>query len=363
MSAIRDERGVALLAVLGIIISLLPLAAAISMQTRLDGLMGRNFRGSTEAFYAAEAGLAHALSEIGPRADFEDLLYGPDQVGATSDDGSFPFRSQPPSSLRSGALGYQVSVGRGPANTLRIYSRGSGRHDATREVEVLIRPAATPFTPGAIYVEAAEVDVDLGGLGFTVSGIGEQQGAAQPSIVGLAVSSAALATRLHQTLTADTQVEGAGGSPSVAVAAGLDLDSYINSLRKRLDAVVLPTAPQAAAEPFGIETQPQLTVIDGNWSITARAEGFGILVVRGDLEVSGSLHFRGLLLVAGSVSTTASSDVQIDGALWVRRAAAELKLLGTGHVHYSPGALERTDSAIAGALLHLATVVGWREVA
>jgi hypothetical protein len=356
MSAIGSERGVALLAVLGVILALLPLAVAVGMQTQLDGLMGRNLRGGTAALYAAEAGLAHALSEIGPRVDFDAILHGPDGIVATTDDGRFPFRSAPLPPFARAPLGYDVSVARGPSDTIRVHSRGRAHHESVREVEALVAPSSAPFTPAAVYLEAADVAVDLGTHGFQLSGLA---GARHAPVVALAPSSSASAVRLSETLAA-AQVTGAGGAPSIAAAVELGLGAYADDLGSRLDAVILPG--EAAGAELGTEARPQLTVVDGSWVIDAHVDGFGILVVRGDLEVGGSLRYRGLVLARGAFSSTATGDVHIDGALWMHAAAgARLELRGSGSIRYDPAALERVDAAIDGALMHLPLVVGWRE--
>lgn len=359
MKRAASERGVALLAVLTIILALLPLAAAVAMQTQLDGLMQRNLRGGIEAFYAAEAGLAHALSEIGPRADLAELLDGPDRRRATADDGQFPFVSSPPAAFAQPAIGYEVWVANGPAEALRVYSRGRGHHDAVREVEALIRPANAPFTPAALYAEGDDVAIELGEA-LLVSGIPEGSSGTATAVAGLAVSSAAAAAQLRSLLAASPQVVGAGRSPSITDTTRLDLEAYTDVLRSRLDAVVV-TAPSGT--PLGTEAKPQLTIIDGAWRIDAAVDGFGILVVRGDVEIGGRLHYRGLVISGGKVTSTPASDLRIDGALWMRGdGGAQLTLHGTGYVRYDSAALARVDSMIAGALLHRAVVTGWREV-
>jgi hypothetical protein len=360
MKSSTEERGVALLAVQAMILALLPLAAAVAMQTQLDGLMERNFRSGTEAFYAAEAGLAHALSEIGPRADLAGILNGPDGRSSTPDDGQFPFLSPPPHAFMQPPLGYDVTVSPGPANTILVRSRGHGRHGAVREIEGLIRPANAPFTPAALYVQAADAVVELGEA-FLVSGIPEVQSPTEAALAGLSASPAALAAHLRELFAASSQVIGAGGPPSVAAGPRLDLESYVDQLRGRLDAAIVPM-PNTTNEPLGTEAMPQLTVIDGNWQVEAPVNGFGILVVRGDVEIESSLRFHGLVVATGRLTVAETSDLRVDGALWIQAPdAVRLRLLGTGYIRYDAAALQRTDSMIAGALFHQTVVAGWRE--
>ena len=148
--------------------------------------------------------------------------------------------------------------------------------------------------------------------------------------------------------------------PSVTDTSRLDLESYTDALRSRLDAVVVTTP---SGTPLGTEASPQLTIINGAWRIDAPVDGFGILVVRGDVEIGSSLHYRGLVVTGGKVTSTQTSDLRIDGALWMRGdGSAQLSPRGTGYVRYDPAALARIDSKIGGALLHRPVITGWREV-
>jgi hypothetical protein len=353
MRHLGNRRGIALLAVMGVILALLPVAAAIAVQTRLDGLMQRNARVGAEVFYTAEAGLAHAVSELRPLADFDEILRGPDGIDGTPDDGSFPFRTSIPPAFTQGSLVYEVTASRGPASTIRIRSHGRGHHETVRQAEALVRPADTPFTPAAIYVEAPDLDIDLGDRDFQLSGMVDSQ------VAGLALSSAEVAARLRQTITPAIQVTGAGGSPSVTAVAAIDLDSYARALRRRLDAAIHGDPNDAI---LGTQDHPRLTVVETDWTIGNAVEGFGILLIRGDLEIEGRLGYAGLVVVEGNLILKAPGDLRIDGSLWVSNSGAvRVHLLGAGHVRYSPVALERTDAAVARAILHRAVVVGWRE--
>lgn len=357
MSTRGDERGVALLAVLGLVLALLPVAAAICIQTHLDGLMQRNHRDSTQAFYAAEAGLAHALAEMQPSLSLRPFLNGPDGVEGTTDDGQLAFRQSPPAGLN-----YEVRASPEQANQIRLRSTGHGLDDAVREVEVMIAPDDTPFTPGALYIEAPDVDVDLGTRGFSLSGVpGGAESAASAPIAGMTVTSATVAAALRAALSA-APITGVGNAPSVGATSPLEIDSYVTAVGNRLEAVIHSTGP-AADTTAGTAASPQLTVIDSTWQITSQVEGFGVLVVRDDVEVTGSLRYGGVVVVAGDLRLAVGGELQVDGTLWVfRNGAAAIDLLGTGAVRYDPGNLRRAALALEGSLYHLPQVVGWREV-
>ncbi len=350
----RSEHGMALLAVLGLLLALLPVAAAVSVQAELDALMQRNCLGSTEALYGAEAGLAHAFAEIPPATSLRALLGVAD---ASVHEATFPFRSQPPLDTF-----YQVRVRVDQSNTVSLLSIGHGTHGALRELEMIVVPGTTPFTPAALYIEAPDIDLDLGARGFSVSGDASGGNTPEPSAVAaIAVTAEATAAALRNSPVA-AHIIGTGGGGSIVTSTSLDLDSYVTLLRNRLEAVVHTSAPPTGGG-LGTVSAPQLTVIDDAWQTTGDMEGFGILAVRGDMEINGALRYGGLIVVTGKLRVTDSSDLRIEGAMWLRNTGlAHIKLLGTGFIRYDSTNLKRTAAALEGALFHLPQVAGWREL-
>lgn len=344
--AIDGERGVALLATLVLVLALIPVAAAVTIQTQLDGLMQRNHLGSVEAFYAADAGLAHAHAEIPPMASLRSLLDGPDGIPGSTDDGLFPFRAMPPSELS-----YNVRIGPHGSNEVRLRSTGRGRHGAVRELELIVKPSDTPFTPAALYVEAPDLALDLRNPEFSISGELEDESRGRAGMAALAVTSAAAAAGARAV----------DGAPDVFTTAALNLDPYAHALRARVDAII--HSPESAPARLGTAAAPQLTIIDGNWRAAGDISAFGIVVVRGDMEIDGRVHCGGLVVVEGDLRLGDAGELRIEGAVWIHGSAtARIELRGAGFVRYEASNLARTAAALEGALLHSPEIVGWREV-
>ena len=351
----------ALLAVMGIILALLPLAAAVTIETRLDLLMQRNARSNAEAFYAAEAGLSHARAELRPSASLAGLLHGPDRTPGTADDGVFPFELAMPSDFTLTSSGYDVFAYAGPGGTVRLRSRGRGHNDALSEVEALLATNPAPFTPGALYVEASNADIDLGTRGYRVSGVAAHGGAGDV-IAGIAISSSNAAEALHSSIAPVDAIVGTGPPPSIVATSPLDIDSYADALEQRPDGVLV-SASEGGPLTLGTPASPQLTLISGAWTTTELVDGFGILLVRGDLEIRHHFEYRGLVIVDGNVELASSGDLQIEGALWsLNGLTSRLRLTGTGSLRYGPQVLATVDAAIPNALLHVPIIVAWREV-
>jgi hypothetical protein len=369
MTALRNQRGTALVAALGIAMILLPLGALVALQARTDLSIQLNLRNDIEAFYVAEAGLAHAVAEIPPGQSFDQLLVGPDRRMGTSDDGAFPFAAGPPAAFPSPPFHYTVQVLPGGSAMLRLVSRGSGANRSTKVVENLVARSPLPFTPAALYTETTHPIFTLG-RSYRLSGIDHQ--AVFPPVpqapptaplpaLSTADADAAAALRTELSGAAPEQVAGAGAVPSVGTVSALDLGTYANSVADAPSAAAHPAEPVDAAA-WGTRDAPQLSIVDGTLRVAGRLTGTGVLVVRGSLEVAGTIEFSGMVLVQGAILFDPSSSVTLVGTLWQAGNQDErLQLDGTGVVAYSSRALADLDRAFPGLLPHAAVITGWQE--
>jgi hypothetical protein len=369
MTALRNQRGTALVAALSIAMILLPLGALVALQSRTDLSIQRNLRSDIETFYVAEAGLAHALAEIPPGRSFEQILAGPDHVAGTSDDGTFPFIGGPPAAFPAPPFRYDVQVTAIGSNLLGLISTGSGVNGGTKVVETLIAQAPLPYTPSALYAETANTNPILGS-GFQLSGIDHQavfppalQTPPTALLPALCTPDPDAEPTLRAALsgTSPGQLSGAGGTPSVATASRLGLDAYVNAIASLPTAIAHPQGSIDGAT-WGTQDAPQVSIVTGDLRVTGRLAGTGVLVVRGTFEVSGTIEFSGLVLAQGAVLFASSSSVTVLGTLWQAASQDErLELDGSGVVAYSGSALSDLDRTFPGLLPHAVTVVGWQE--
>jgi hypothetical protein len=367
----RDQSGIALVAALAVVLVVLPVAAFVVLQAAIDLRVQHNLRAATEAFYIAEAGLEHAVADIMPAASLQPLLAGPDVTWGSSDDGSFPFVDGPPAHFPYAPKRYEVSVEDAGDGVIRIRSRGVGIGAAVAVVEARVALSPSVFTPGAVYTEAVATSVSVSPGRTRISGFdhraGEPPGAAsgaEVAVPGIALSDADEAEALRTRLTggAGAAVSGAGGTPSIAAAGGaFDVASYAAALRGDPDA---SRYAAALADPdwlLGTEVQPRASVVLGDFEVSGRLRGHGVLFVDGALRVRGTLSWFGLVIVAGDVEFAAGSRVTLSGALW-QSAAGALRLFGNSVVVYSSDRLQVADAAFPGKLPRIPRVVAWREV-
>lgn len=369
MTALRNQRGTALVAALGIAMILLPLGALVALQCRTDLSIQHNLRSDIEAFYVAEAGLAHAIADIPPGQSFDQLLAGPDHLKGTADDGAFPFVGGPPSAFPYPPFRYDVQVVPNGSNMLRIVSRASGANGSTKVVDALVTRSPLPFTPAALYAETTNTNVALGD-GFRLSGIDHQ--AIFPPVPDIAPAAPlpALSTsrvdaepllRAALSGAAPGQISGALAAPSVATVPPLGLGTYASSVANSPTATTY-TAASADGAQWGTRQAPQLSIVAGNLDVAGQLTGSGVLLVRGTLHVTGVVEFSGVVLVQGAVLFDPSSTVSVVGTLWQAASQDErLELRGNGIVAYSSSALSDLEHAFPALLPHAVLVAGWQE--
>jgi hypothetical protein len=365
-----SNRGTALMATLIIIMILLPLGAYVVLQCRTDLMIERNFGAEIEAFYAAEAGLEHALAEIDPGQAFDDVLAGPDRIAGTADDGSFPFREGPPGAFPFPPLGYDVRVTAAGHNVLSIVSRGTGRYGATKVVTALVVPLA--FTPAALYSQGDIRRLDLGGGQLLLSGLDYPSSDSPASPTGTAAPVPALASpnadaeqdlrrRLPEENLAGRLV-GSGDTPSIATSSAINVQTYADRFAAQPACVHLSALGDTAV--LGTPGTPQISLVEGDAVISEsdQLSGSGVLVVRGTLHVTGTLKFTGLIIALNGILLELSGKATITGALWQGPTMDDrLQLRSSGAIVYSSRALAAADAAFPGLLPHAAVVSGWEE--
>ena len=369
MIGAMGNRGTALIAALIIIMILFPLGAYVALQCRTDLLIERNFRAEVEAFYAAEAGLEHAIAEIDPGQSFDAVLAGPDRIPGTADDGAFPFRHGPPSDFASPQLSYDVRATPVHSNMLSLVSRGTGRYGATKVVAALVARSPIAFTPAALYVEGDIRHLDLGGGPLLLSGLDHRIDDPPASPMGTAAPIAALASpdaeaeqdlrrRLPEGLAG--RLPGAGGVPSIATSPTFNVQSYADRFAAQPSCVHLSALGETLT--LGPPGTPQISVVEGDARISGRLRGNGVLVVRGTLDVTGTLEFTGLVVALNGILFEPAGNITITGTLWQGPAMDDrLQLRGSGAIGYSSSALTAVDTAFPGILPHAAVVKGWEE--
>lgn len=363
------ERGSALTATLAATAVLLPLAALAALLARTNFYVQQNTRAQAEAFYTADAGAEHALAEMPPAATFGDLLNGPDRIHGTGDDGVFPFREATTGYFPAEPLRYQVRIEQVNNTLLRVTSTADGRRNAHAVIEVLVGRDPAPFVPGAIYAPGGVVlsvgsDTLVSGFDHATGDAPDHPTGGGSPLPALGIAEGDAGGPVHAQLVSSEpdRLVGKGDRPSVADVEPIALDELIEQLAATAGTIRLSGNSLVAGSQLGTPSAPQITVVLDPTEITGPVSGAGVLIAMGELRISGSLDFEGLVFIRSALNVSETGSVRVTGSLWVDGYSADVRLSGRGAVVYSRDAMVAVDRWLAGRLPHALIVQSWREV-
>lgn len=381
----EGERGGALVATLLVLVLMLTVGTAALLNSTFDLKSTTHYYTGTQAFYAAESGLLHALNAIN-RAGVSDFQR--DVVNQWS-----ALLTPNPQSLPGyDTYTYQVGLTADPARPATrgtIRAVGLAPSNARRVIRAIVEKAPTYKGRGAIYLAADAVNTQFSGNGFDVDGNDHDRfGALVPGGVveaGLATRSDAVRSSVVQSLNTQQKdnVRGLGFStvpltPSVIPTGGpsvSDLDNIIADILSNPNVVVDNSSNVNANTTFGTVEHPQITHLTAaSFKVTANgnASGAGILIVDGSITINGNFDFIGWILVRGetiindstSVSgeTTALGNANILGSLWTGDLV--VKVGGSAIINFCEFCLSLADQvpdASQGYIPKTMRIVSWEE--
>lgn len=343
----RSSNGHALVSVLMMLAAVTPLGAFAAMQARLDVLVQHHIHRAAAVFTVAETGLEHARAEIGLDPSFERLVHGADGRPESADDGEFPFIGPRALPVEAG-FDYRLRVAALSANTAEVIITASGPEQSMHELSlVIVRERARLAGAVTMTAERARLDLDPD---FRL--IGTDQSGRDPAIPALAALGDAITSELRSGVATASfgQFIGAGPAPSITAATTSPAEELASKL----------VAHRTHDVASGAEITSGIGVSAGSLDIDT-ATGDGVLVVAGNLRVSGEFTFSGLVIVLGDVLFEATSVINITGGLVQGRGNGVLALLGSGRIAYDSEAINRIDAAHPGLLPHRARVAGWQD--
>jgi hypothetical protein len=118
---------------------------------------------------------------------------------------------------------------------------------------------------------------------------------------------------------------------------------------------------------WGTPTNPEITVIEGDLTVTGSGSGAGILVVKGDLDVGGAFDFTGLVLVTGGTTYIHGVNKEFVGGIFT----ADIVDNGDGTYSYGSTNVDirgKSLFAYSGAGISLGysllpmKTIAWREI-
>jgi Tfp pilus assembly protein PilX len=145
---------------------------------------------------------------------------------------------------------------------------------------------------------------------------------------------------------------GAGATPSVGNVSALlpsneqsvsSLQQMVQDITQQANNVLTGPISSLSAAQLGSAASPQITVVNGDLSLSGSNTGYGILVVTGNLSFSGNNGWRGVVLVIGqgSMSVNGGGNNEFDGAVLIAKtlnaAGQPLATLGSPTVSWNGG--------------------------
>lgn len=329
-----SSRGSALLGVLLVLGALLPLGAFVVLQSSLQARIGRNLRQRAAAFYAAEAGLVYAVASAEHAADAGTWLAGTDRQTGTADDGVIEI---PISALDLGREQERVEIRavRDGESAVRLLSTGYAGGSAAGLVGRLSLQA--PTSPAAVVLEGAlRADTST----VAIDGI---DSTATPPVAAIGVAGEAVID------PPDPRAQ-----PLRAVA----VTERAATLRRHPQARVVMAAALGA---LGTSTSPAITIVEGDWDLEVARDGYGFLVVDGNLRLAAELRMKGALIVLGRVEVD-GGRLDLDGTLWVANDLSPGFELAGSRVHFDAAPLARSEQALPGSWPRAMKLTGWQEM-
>lgn len=378
---LSDERGIALAMAVFALVIIGVLVAGAFFSGRLEQRGGTNSVMATEAFEAAEGGLAYTINDGWQTSTFNALAVGASSV-------------QPPIAMGGNAQATPTVTKLNSAVYL-VRSEGQrlvgGNITARRLLGTLVRVVVPDIEiEGALTVYGELTlggSADIDGTDHVPGGWGGSCGGAGPAVAGVRINEDDIRTT----------GAGCGGDPPACVdgypAVNVDtsvtpatftnfgdvtFDDLAAAANLTVSGTLTGIAPDSLAPPVGSPVgtpgrcnrannrnwgEPGLAGViiiprcydyfpiiyaPGNLHISG-GRGQGILLVRGDLQLSGGVEFFGPVIVLGEVRSTGTGG-HVYGGLMARNASLDPSVItGNSVVNYS-------SCAVARALMGAASV-------
>ncbi len=207
------------------------------------------------------------------------------------------------------------------------------------------RPMKIPTINSALYISAVTMslllngNVDVNGNDHNMNG---SPGAAAP-LPGIGVDTPADSSFVINNVKPKISktIEGYGGSPSVyTVNNTINWQEITEDFISSAD-TVLPTGTYSNGSQFGTAANPIITYCNGNVDFTD-ATGYGVMIVNGNLNLSGNFKFYGIVIVYGTskIRTQTIGNNSIYGATILVGQTVEISSLGNAQFYYSKQAID-----------------------
>ena len=307
-----DKKGIGLIIVISFIAILILTVAAVLSQSLKNRRLTTNVANSTRAFYAAESGLNKAAAAVSAyesdyrtwasSADYPNWLSAGWSVDITSSPYVLSLGSQPLVSSDGDTVAYyqihiEVDVTDPDIDIVRVYADGYAptASGAQRSIKAVLRKVITPHPTQITGAIETLGSLSVGG-GATVNG--------------------------DATGDSDFVFEDIFGATKeeVKALANVIVDPITNY------------APVQDITWFDLDVEESVQIASSLW------EGSGIMIVDGDLKITGGI-FTGIIWVTGNADLDVAGNAVIEGAIFVEGSAS---IIGTATISFDSEGVSET---------------------
>ena len=240
---------------------------------------------------------------------------------------------------------YDLSI-TGPDSLMTVTSTGHFGNTNHQVIVTARREAAImPPVNGAMYISTDTLKVKLQG-NLEIDGndrnIDDSPGP-EPAVAGIAVDDPADSSYVVNELVPkiSKSIEGLGGDPSVhTVIDNTDWDEVTQNLIFAQDTTI-GDGTYGSGTVLGTFTDPIITYVNGNVHFSSTSSGSGIMIIDGDITMSGQFTYYGMIIVYGksSIVTTFVGNGGIYGSMVLVGSTVDFKSTGTTGIYYSSQAI------------------------
>ena len=367
---LSNQGGFVLIAALTLMSTLLLFGATAYLLSSTDIKIGGNFRNNQMVLQAAVGGAEHGrealrarnLQPTSNKLTFNDELVwarGTNLLGiinlpitdglalanGTMIDGTTTYKAYLSNDQDSNGVNSVIDAN----GKVMITSVATGPDKSKAQVQTVVTRNPGPSSPAAIYSKANVSGA--GGIPLVISGNDSSSCGASPLASLYAKDPATSSFSGTPTLT---------GSPPSLQHGPLDIDilGYIDALKSAATVVTQDENDRTFGGPTSFVTVYSDTSApynDGGLTLNG-GTGYGILLVKGDLNLGDGFHWNGIIFVSGSVIMN-SGGVNVRGQIYAGTSQVNHMIINSGvDIRY-----HSCNVKLALALLPL-KVVSWKQV-
>lgn len=252
-----------------------------------------------------------------------------------------------------------VDIAQLATDTLKMTSIGTyNTFSDTVKNKLYAVPVNIPPVFGGVSMSASKsASLTVSGTA-TISGVDKNPDgtlASPPdSVAGIALNS----TASSGSISLNNNINGRGTvTPDSEIVS--NLPDYTSFADEMIRLATVYTGQTFSSGTLGTDTSPQISYFTGTTKITGPVTGSGILIVNGNLDMSGQFTFHGLVIVygSGSITVTQTGTSSIYGGVVLAGTNTSYVQKGTSLVQFSSSALNNVRNRTVGKYL----IADWWE--